>query len=284
MMNRGPGDKGFMICNDCGAVLPGNDAKVLDDIQRPYKISFAINKCKHTNCGNIDLGFDFRTDMLVLEIKLDHQQIETHDKNNQWLSRAARSFAETLRLIASNDLAIEFSELITGYRIRQEIDYTCVDVYMYDSLSSGAGYAIAAAEKINGILEKMRSLLSGCTCDSACHNCLKHYQNRYVHGNLDRFAGLELLNWAQRAELAKPLSVEYQRKLILPLRSILNLSGCNLDINGEEILISKRTTKKLIIYPAMWIEPHDPDTIYVSDAYIKYAKPYVVNKINRELF
>jgi len=36
---------------------------------------------------------------------------------------------------------------------------------------------------------------------------------------------------------------------------------------------------KLVIYPAMWVEPQSPNTIYVSDAYIKYAKPYAVQKI-----
>ena len=29
----------------------------------------------------------------------------------------------------------------------------------------------------------------------------------------------------------------------------------------------------------MWVEPQATDTIYVSDAYIKYAKPYAVQKI-----
>lgn len=36
---------------------------------------------------------------------------------------------------------------------------------------------------------------------------------------------------------------------------------------------------KLVVYPAMWKEPHEDGTIYVSNAYIKYAKPYAVQKI-----
>lgn len=35
----------------------------------------------------------------------------------------------------------------------------------------------------------------------------------------------------------------------------------------------------IVIYPAMWVEPHATNTIFVSDAYIKYAKPYAVQKI-----
>ena len=41
----------------------------------------------------------------------------------------------------------------------------------------------------------------------------------------------------------------------------------------------RKNTKKVIVYPAMWVEPQVNDTIFVSDAYIKYAKPYAVQKI-----
>ncbi len=41
----------------------------------------------------------------------------------------------------------------------------------------------------------------------------------------------------------------------------------------------KGQEKKIVVYPAMWIEPRCANTIYVSDFYIKYAKPYAVQKI-----
>ena len=44
----------------------------------------------------------------------------------------------------------------------------------------------------------------------------------------------------------------------------------------------QRNIKKIVVYPAMWVEPHATNTIFVifvSDAYIKYAKPYAVRKI-----
>lgn len=31
--------------------------------------------------------------------------------------------------------------------------------------------------------------------------------------------------------------------------------------------------------PEQWVEPHAANTIFVSDAYIKYAKPYAVQKV-----
>ena len=49
--------------------------------------------------------------------------------------------------------------------------------------------------------------------------------------------------------------------------------------DSEITAIGRRNTKKVVVYPAMWVEPCAAGTIFVSDAYIKYAKPYAVQKI-----
>ena len=41
--------------------------------------------------------------------------------------------------------------------------------------------------------------------------------------------------------------------------------------------------KAITVYPAMWKEPQDGRSIYISDAYLKYAKPYALKKIMDEL-
>ena len=67
--------------------------------------------------------------------------------------------------------------------------------------------------------------------------------------------------------------------MIMPLANILKQSGCEIIADGDITAIRRRRTKKVVIYPAMWVEPHAVNTIFVSDAYIKYAKPYAVEKI-----
>ena len=119
MLNKGIENNGFMICKDCGAAMPGNDQSILDKVNRPYKSKFLRSRCKHSNAINVNLGYDFVTDMLVLEFALDDSRIDTHRKENPWLSRAAQSLAEALRLTASQELDIEFTELVTGYRLRK---------------------------------------------------------------------------------------------------------------------------------------------------------------------
>lgn len=63
---------------------------------------------------------------------------------------------------------VEFDELVTGYRLRNNPEGTFVDIYLYDSLSSGAGYAVSAAEEIGALIQSLEELLCGCNCESAC--------------------------------------------------------------------------------------------------------------------
>lgn len=123
--------------------MPGDDPVVLKDILRPYRSRFTKTRCKHTDTANVNLGYDFVTDMLVLEFALDRQQIDINPMRNSWLNRAGQSFAEALRLAVCQELDIEFTELVTGYRIRQNRAGDFVDIYLYDSLSSGAAMPLA---------------------------------------------------------------------------------------------------------------------------------------------
>ena len=139
MLNSGPSGAGFMVCEDCGAAMPGDSKKVLDELKRPYKSYRNLPKCKHPNAKHVNLGYDFVTDMMVLEIALDASIINIELDNRIWLNRAAQSLAEALRLAASQELDIEFTELISGYRFRNNSQGAFFDIYLYDSLSSGAG-------------------------------------------------------------------------------------------------------------------------------------------------
>lgn len=284
MLNRGPSNQGFVVCQDCGAAMPGNRDNVLrvkgKEVGRPYRSKYAQSPCRHFDTINVNLGYDFVTDMLVLEFALDSQKIDTQSENNPWLNRAAQSLAEALRLAASKELDIEFTELVTGYRIRKGTNDFFVDIYLYDNLSSGAGYAVSIAKEIDLLLEKTKILLEDCDCQSACHNCLKHYRNQFAHGMLDRFAALDLMNWGIHNQLADEIPIKEQAGYILPLCSILENSGYKVQLGETAILVSdQQRTCELVVYPAMWVEPCGAGKIYISDACLKYAKPYAVQKI-----
>lgn len=220
------------------------------------------------------------TDMLVLEFALDRQLIDVSPQRNSWLNRAGQSLAEALRLAVCQELDIEFTELVTGYRIRQSRNGAFVDIYLYDSLSSGAGYAVSIESSMKALLSKTRELLTNCTCDSACHKCLKHYRNQYIHGTLDRKSALSLLDWGETGARAAALSHKEQEHLLHSLEQILQLSGIQLAMSGCPIWAEGRyARKKINIYPAMWARPRAEDTIFVSDVQLKYAKPYALKTI-----
>ena len=260
--------------------MPGDDIHVLDVIQRPYRSKFAQSRCRHLNAINVNLGYNFVTDMLVLEIALDNERIDTQRNDNPWLIRAAQSLAEAFRLAASKELDVEFTELVTGYRLRGNYKGTFVDIYLYDSLSSGAGYAVSVADEIELLLDKVEELLRNCDCENACHNCLKHYRNHHVHGLLDRFAALELLDWGRKGILAQAISNEKQVVYVDTLTHILDMSGCKINIMSDSITVCRQgKQKQIVVYPAMWVEPYSKDTIFISDSLIKYAKPYAIQKI-----
>lgn len=79
--------------------------------------------------------------------------------------------------------------------------------------------------------------------------------------------------------LAFPLQI-LQVEYITQLSGILESTNQKVIIKDESIFISKNhSSKKVIVYPAMKKAPIDDDTIYVSDAYIKFAKPYALRKL-----
>ena len=75
-----------------------------------------------------------------------------------WLIPALTTFAETLALAASRVLDVEFSDMKSGYRIRAVGNSIYADIYLYDSLSSGAGYAGRVSKFIDSVFGKMNDI------------------------------------------------------------------------------------------------------------------------------
>lgn len=290
ILNKGPKGKGFMVCKDCGASIPGDDESALRKIPKPYRHPHKRYECHHPNgrVVNTYLGNQFRTDMVVYEITLDSEQINV-DTSGLWIRRASQTLAEAMTLAGGRLLDIEFSEIKSGYRLRHSPSEkkTFVDVFLFDSLSSGAGYCSALAERTQDLMAETRKVLSECSagCDSACHECLMHYWNQRVHSLLDRFAALELLDWCESSALAKPLSYEQQDWLLAPLNSLdakFTITG-----DGEKhYLHCDGRKQRIYAYPSMWSDYSDllpDDTITLPDKMLKYALPQADARIRNPI-
>ena len=170
---------------------------------------------------------------------------------------------------------------MTGYRVRQNPSGDFVDIYLYDSLSSGAGYAVSMESSIPRLLTRTRELLEACTCDSACHKCLKYYRNQFIHGLLDRKAALDLLTWGENGTRAAPLPKARQREMISTFRQIFELSDIKMQWSENAITVTgANSSKEIVVYPAMWVKPVKENAIYISDMMLRYEKPHALKEIS----
>jgi ATP-dependent helicase YprA (DUF1998 family)/Zn finger protein HypA/HybF involved in hydrogenase expression len=288
MVNSGPTNNGFWLCKDCGAAVPAN---VNDDpqknpitIKRPYRSDCLRKDCKHDDRIRVKLGYDFITDMLVLDIELDKTRINTEMEQNKnpWLYRAGRTIAEALRLKACELMDLEFTEINTGFRLRNYPDspYAHVDVFLYDSLSSGAGYSSGLASEINDLLLQTEELLEKCILDKEFSSCLRHYRNSMYHSQIDENAALDLMRWAKSGTMPKPYPLNKQQDMLNPFTSILGYDGVIIGSTSDAIFVKNaRKIASICIYPAMWAAPFSDKDICISDFEVKYAKPIGVEKI-----
>ena len=218
----------------------------------------------------------------MFEMALDPYKINV-DSSGLWIKRAGQTVAEAMVLAAGRLLDIEFNEIKSGYRLRYNRGLVFVDIFLFDSLSSGAGYCSSLAEQTSKLLKETEKILDFCPqrCDSACHECLQHFWNQRVHTQLDRYAGLELLRWCKNSTMASPLTYRQQDDLLKPLgllspRYRIVRDGTNhyVECNGKKT--------RIYVYPAMWnfhSSSIPKGTIAVSDKEIKYALPTVDAKI-----
>lgn len=280
IVNKGPKSKGFMVCKECGAAVPGDDSVPLSKLLKPFIHPHNKFDCHHSasQITNTYLGSQFRTDMVVYEITLLYDKINVNSKE-LWIHRAGQTMAEAMTLAGGRLLDIEFNEIRSGYRLRYDNvqEKAFVDVFLFDSLSSGAGYCSTLADRTEELMAEIRKVLSECPakCDSACHECMMHFWNQRVQSNLDRFAALQLLDWCQHSVLPEPLTYEEQEKLLLPL----NAFGSDYKIEAHEhqhFLIENGKSHKIMVLPAMWSKHYSEiplNVITVSDKLLKYALP-----------
>jgi len=289
IMNQGPESLGFTICEECGAAVPGDDENALKKIKPPYRHPRIRKRCTHEKMTNAFLGHQFLTDMILMDFTLDNKMID-NSFEGMWIESAAVTLSEAMVLAAGHLLDVEFSDLKSGYRLRFEPEKTHIDVYMFDSLSSGAGYSSMLANRVDDLIEETYKVLS-CknNCDTACHDCLKHFWNQRVQNKLDRHSAVQLLNWSKRKKVLDPLPFEIQKTLIQGIKELATIeTDFSIDCIGNKIIASvNNAQKELIVYPSMWNKKNSDlipeNVIAVSDKSVINAMPYAYDLIRTQL-
>jgi ATP-dependent helicase YprA (DUF1998 family) len=260
MVNKGEengGDhSGFLICDSCGKSDSDGAAHASHD--RDYLIAGEkTGKCTGKFVP-VYLGYGFSSDVLVLRVPLSKPLLfdPLRRISREPMADAFQSLSEAIVIGISHHLDIDVREISAGFRFLKIADMHFADIFVFDNIAGGAGYATEAGEQFPGVLEKVSALLQNCTCSSSCDKCLRHYGNRFYHTKLDRNLASTLLEYAKDGILPQKPTRSEQREILKPLAELMSLAGWNESGGSDASLVISRDgrTKKIFAYPSL-IEP-----------------------------
>jgi ATP-dependent helicase YprA (DUF1998 family)/Zn finger protein HypA/HybF involved in hydrogenase expression len=257
MVNKGIGQRGFRVCPDCGRSEPewgpGYTATKLMKSGAATSHQHPLEKglvCTGAAEGPFYLGHEFPTDALLLRLRVTSPVQLGTSTTTGLLKRAARmgltSLVEALALAASRVLQIDEGELsgwwtpVMGGRTDE------AQLYLYDLLPGGAGYARVVGNALGDVLDATEALLAGCSCPSSCYRCIRHYGNNWIHTSLDRHLALALLRHVRTGDLPILDYADKERALgglteLLSLRGIASEIGVPLAGERLPLLVHTRS-------------------------------------------
>ena len=208
LCNKGPDPRnfpGFIICPECGRSLdpddlgshtyPNNIPPFWGRNPGPKKGSRCPNTTDFTN--QVLLGYKFHSEVILLGVDLPQ------DLDASFYEPSGRavwySFGTLIANAAAIVLQVDPGELQVGVRaVRRAPDRIHGEIFLYDDVPGGAGYARAIQENLEEILRKALEIGQHCPnpeCDSACYQCMYDYRNQYLHPLLDRNLGTSVLEY-----------------------------------------------------------------------------------------
>ena len=235
VVNKGVGDRGFMVCRKCGRTGPvpgpGFTQSELMKKGQPVPHSHPLEegqRCDGKAEGPFFLGHEFPTDVLLLRLRvLEPVSCGTStspDHSGAAVRSALTSLVEAIALAASRVLQIDEGELsgnwapVLGGTDRE------VYVFLYDLLPGGAGYTRQVQDQLEQVLTETASILVGCDCESSCYRCLRNFGNVILHPSLDRRLALAMLRHVRTGTLPT-VEAPTTKQLLAPLVEILTLRG-----------------------------------------------------------
>ncbi len=273
-------EEGFNICEKCGAAAPigtSLDDKLEGRHKRPYLVNKKFTDNEYYYCNGqlhpVLLGSVFRSDLLLIRISIKHP-FRTNMPSSitrNVLEDALRTLSEALLLAASRTLDIDPNEFSAGFRIvpTEEDKAIEADVYLFDTLTGGAGYADQVGQQLDEILKETLDLLEHCPnqCTHSCQDCLRHYANQYWHEHLDRYLAADLLRYMLKGVIPSIKAVSEQTKQLQALKRLLELDGYECHQYDKIPLLIKSNAHKLAVgtYPGLLDEKADNFQHHIRD-------------------
>jgi len=225
-VNMGKNRNGFNVCKKCGGadVADVNHNRTFS-FSQPYHDNHPL--CRHdgTVATNIFLGYEFLTDMFMLDISYNSAILvgSSNAEEKSILRAAVTTLHEALKKAVSLVLDIDYNEISGGWRPRIKSDGNShIEMFFYDNLTSGAGYSSLIGSILDKVLDQARKILSECECSRSCKNCLDNYWNQRNHLLFDRNLGMQLLNYTELEQLPDRYDVNEQKSFLVPLRKLIS--------------------------------------------------------------
>ena len=262
MVNKGEEENGryggFLVCNRCGKAA--TDPQRVGPHDRDYLLAVrAPGKCTG-QFEQVFLGYGFSSDVLVVRMPiarpLRFDAVLATERRP--IADALQSLAEAFVLGISQELDIDIREINAGLRFIRQADEHFADVFVYDTLSGGAGYATQAGERFATVMARAEALLSRCSCSSSCDKCLRHYGNRFHHSKLDRHLAVSLLRYMRDGDLPDTPSLQEQAETLGPLKEMMQLAGwMSIQTVGVPYTLTKGGRQvELFSYPSLITPAH----------------------------
>jgi len=277
MVNKGDKEDGFLICSRCGkASFDGKQGAHQRDylIETPRGVPYPPRTC-NGDFTQVFLGYSFTSDILLFRLPIvEPFRFDPIEKRaRQPLADALQSFCEALVLAIAHTLDIDIREVNAGYRfVRHGTDHFA-DIFVYDTLSGGAGYATQAEQGFSEVFVEAESLLAKCDCTTSCDKCLRHYGNRLHHGSLDRFLALDLVRFVKGGSAPTEFERSRQQEELRPLVQLLQLAGWKISDMCEAPITATRGGPSV----SLWSYPSlvEPKNLGFVESQLRYAfSPY----------
>ena len=210
MRNLGPNREqpGFLLCPTCGRLVDSDNPEPHTyPANIPPHRGFRAGPRAGTPCpnsgdfaNNVALGHKFSSEVVLLAIDmpqfLDAPFVEPSGQA-VW-----QSFGTLMAEAAARVLQINPDEIQAGARpMRDSFGRIQGEVFIYDDVPGGAGYARAIHDNLKEVTEMALYMGKNCPnndCVGACYHCLLGYRNQRIHNLLDRSLGVAVLDYLLR--------------------------------------------------------------------------------------
>lgn len=270
-VNMGRNKNGFNVCRKCGgAEVTELNGTTNFSFSQPYHDNHPL--CRHdgTISTGIFLGYEFLTDMFMLDISYDSTRLvgNNNAEEKSILRAAVTTLHEALKKAISLVLDIDYNEINGGWRPRKiNSDDPHIEMFFYDNLTSGAGYSSLIGTILDKVLDRARSILTECECTRSCKNCLDNYWNQRYHQLFDRKLGLQLLDFAQFEKLPDDYEISQKSVFLAPLQKLISEDGSSKSIDFEVIPALRKKPEDM--RNKMYLNPYDL-TDWLPNAFMTY--------------